>query len=460
MAQLLRLAAVASCWNFVATGTMPRGEALRTERVVYVEAQHTAAVAAVRDGTAVAPFATIDEARDHVRALRSALAGGAGERHYRILVGPGTYAPLHLDARDSGSASAPLVIEANRANRAPAVISGGIQIPKTSFQRWTGGHPGIVKADLSPLGVVDYGSLTAGGDCGGDCSGFAKAGLVFSNVSMVLSRWPNVDNTTGRYVWEKIQIGGANGFSVKDPAVVPRMAKWAAEEEPLLHSYATVDWSDSWDYANISASADEVIVTIADPKPPPPATSYGSVGRYDYHAVAAPPMVWLIKITAPPGAWSRPTLLCNGTAASRFRVTKVPAGSPQDPTNGTCKRYHTTQNILQISEDNGTTWRIAPSNSTSGFPGALACGNADQFIGSASFGPLCPAVLNAGTCKASAPRCTWTTNGSCAWAPPAPPAPPGHFFKVGQAKFYGANLLCELDAPNEVSGHAPVSDLT
>jgi hypothetical protein len=64
--------------------------------------------------------------------------------------------------------------------------------------RWAG-HPGVLKADLASLGVpIDYGTVLAGGDCGGDCSGFAKAGLVFRNVSMVLSRWPNVDNVTGR----------------------------------------------------------------------------------------------------------------------------------------------------------------------------------------------------------------------------------------------------------------------
>lgn len=65
--------------------------------------------------------------------------------------------------------------------------------------RWAG-HPGVLKADLASLGVpIDYGTVLAGGDCGGDCSGFAKAGLVFRNESMVLSRWPNVDNVTGRY---------------------------------------------------------------------------------------------------------------------------------------------------------------------------------------------------------------------------------------------------------------------
>ena len=139
------------------------------EYVVYVEASWSG-TAGLRDGSAAAPFGTIDEARDHLRALRSASAGAA-ERRYRIVVGSGTYAPLHLDARDSGSPSAPLIIEANPANAGPAVISGGTQIPKSSFHPWAG-HQGIVKADLSSLTPpVGYGSLTAGGDCGGDCTG-------------------------------------------------------------------------------------------------------------------------------------------------------------------------------------------------------------------------------------------------------------------------------------------------
>jgi hypothetical protein len=56
--------------------------------------------------------------------------------------------------------------------------------------------------------------------------------LISSCVYCKLARHPS------RYVWEKVTIGGVNGFSVKDPAVVPRMAKWANEAEPWLHSYA------------------------------------------------------------------------------------------------------------------------------------------------------------------------------------------------------------------------------
>ena len=61
---------------------------------------------------------------------------------------------------------------------------------------------------------------------------------------------------------------------------------------------------------------------------------------------------------------------------------------------------------------------------------------------------------------AQAPRCTWQRTGCAQAAPPTPPPPPpaGHKYTVGEAKFYGTNLLCELDAPNEVRPlyHYPV----
>eukprot|EP01043_Picozoa_sp_COSAG02_P016263 COSAG02_NODE_712_length_18122_cov_6.792321_6_plen_228_part_00 len=182
--------------------------------------QAAAVVAAVAaDGSPSAPFPTIEAARDHLRAVRA--NGALGNRRYRVVISAGTYPPLHLEKQDSGSPGRPIIYEADTSH-GPVVVSGGIQVPKSAFQPWQG-HPGVLKADLAQLGVIDYGSITAGGDCGGNCTGFAKAGLVFANRSMVLARWPNVDNVTGKYSWEMVKIGGSNGFSVNDPAVVARI---------------------------------------------------------------------------------------------------------------------------------------------------------------------------------------------------------------------------------------------
>jgi len=128
--------------------------------------------------------------------------------------------------------------------------------------------------------------------------------------------------------------------------------------------------------------------------------------------------------------------------------------------HGACKQYKVgTQNILQVSTNNGATWSLAQSHTTATGPwlpgqaGALACGNAEQTIASAVFGTNCSAVGTQADC--TAPRCAWDGRHSCAWAgpppppPPPPPAPPGWPYGGSQAKFYGTNLLCELDAPNE-----------
>ena len=263
---------------------------------------------ATADGSAARPFSTIHEARDRIRQLRR--QGPKEGLSFKISIGAGTYPPLRLQAQDSGSPRRPVVYEADRTD-GPAVVSAGVQVPKDAFQPWPG-HHGVVKANLSSLNL-DYGSMAPGGGNYGDCTGYTKASLVFSNVSMVLARWPNVDNASGRYVWEKIQIGGANGFTVRDPPVVARMAKWGAEAEPLLSSYAQLDYSDGWAHFNVSASAAEVNVTITDP-----VTMRGHSGDKAVAPAAAgsgtATGVWVIKITAPPGAYERPTLFCNGAS--------------------------------------------------------------------------------------------------------------------------------------------------
>jgi hypothetical protein len=245
------------------------------------------------------------------------------------------------------------------------------------------------------------------------------------------------------------------------------MAKWQAEADPWLHSYAQFDWLDTWNRINISASASEIDVTIVDH----PSTETAAVRRA---ALAAAPSqeiqmapathtgggttlgtgaatgVWVIKVTAQPGpGYSKPTVRCNGTADDTFRVLAVTAGSPQDPLKGNCKRYHVdTQNILQVSSNNGSSWSLADTNTT--VPGALDCGNDKQKVASATFGPFCSTITAPPSrCLAQGPRCVWM-NGHCADAPPpAPPPSWWHPFTVGQSKFAGTNMLCELDAPSE-----------
>jgi hypothetical protein len=126
------------------------------------EATHTA------DGSASSPFRTIEAARDHLRILRAAVSNNGGARRSRVIIGSGTYAPLRLEAEDSGSPGRPVIYEADRLG-GPVVISAGTQVPQGAFKPWSG-HPGILQADLSALDL-DYGSIIPAGGCYGDCTG-------------------------------------------------------------------------------------------------------------------------------------------------------------------------------------------------------------------------------------------------------------------------------------------------
>lgn len=78
------------------------------------------------DGSASAPFQTLDRARQAVGADPD-----RGHCTIDVNVESGTYAltaPLKFDASDSGSAQAPVVYQAAPANTSPVVISGGIPV--------------------------------------------------------------------------------------------------------------------------------------------------------------------------------------------------------------------------------------------------------------------------------------------------------------------------------------------
>jgi len=103
------------------------------EYVVHVRTTH-ASMATAEDGSKIAPFKTIEAARDHLRAVRSSSANGV-ERRFRVSIGSGVYPPLVLGAQDSGTPGREVVYEAERSVAGGrTVISGGLEIPKSAFQ--------------------------------------------------------------------------------------------------------------------------------------------------------------------------------------------------------------------------------------------------------------------------------------------------------------------------------------
>ena len=103
------------------------------EYVVHVRTTH-ASMATAEDGSKIAPFKTIEAARDHLRTIRSASANGVERRRFRVSIGSGVYPPLVLGAEDSGTPGREVIYEAERSAGRHTVISGGVEIPKSAFQ--------------------------------------------------------------------------------------------------------------------------------------------------------------------------------------------------------------------------------------------------------------------------------------------------------------------------------------
>jgi hypothetical protein len=145
-------------------------------------------------GTAVKPFASLTKARDAIRQLK---AGAPLREAVTVFVHGGIYelpSGLHLDARDSGSAAAPITWRACP-NETPILV-GGRTI--TGFTPYQGK---ILKADVGAQGF----------------KGITFRQLIFDGKRQHLARYPNFD--------ESNPYGG--GWAYADGKLIPAQQELA-----------------------------------------------------------------------------------------------------------------------------------------------------------------------------------------------------------------------------------------
>ena len=180
------------------------------------------------DGSVQRPFTSITDARDALRRMQP--AGGAV-----VNIGCGVHAPLQLTAADSGSTAAPITYRgATGADGEPcALVSAGMAIPSAAFRPWPA-RPGVVVANLTKLGMRNFGDIT-GGDLQ-DCQN-QKAELFYDGAPMALARWPNNprDAPNGQ-TWARAKNGtGEAGLIVG--AECPALAhEWASAPDGWIHA--------------------------------------------------------------------------------------------------------------------------------------------------------------------------------------------------------------------------------
>ena len=149
-------------------------------------------------GTAERPFATLQRARDALRARKA--RGPLPRGGATVFVRGGSYqvvATFDLDERDSGTPDAPVVYRAMPGQK--PVFNGGVRVagfgPVTdaaALERIPASARGkVVKADLKAQGITDYGQVTVRGYGVPRYPCRPWVDLYFNGAPLRLARWPN-----------------------------------------------------------------------------------------------------------------------------------------------------------------------------------------------------------------------------------------------------------------------------
>lgn len=201
-------------------------------------------------GTEAQPYATLERARDEIRAIKKAKGQPAGG--VTVTLHGGLYQlarTLELTAEDSGTATAPITY---RARKGEVVrISGGKRVtnwkPVTDKAVLARLDPAardkLVCADLRSVGVRDFGEI--GGGFG--LRGGPGLELFYNDEPMTLSRYPNngfikitgVEGPTPKAIGNR--KGRVEGIFTYEG---DRPARWKDEKEGWVLGYWFHDWAE------------------------------------------------------------------------------------------------------------------------------------------------------------------------------------------------------------------------
>ncbi|MEI7729009.1 MAG: right-handed parallel beta-helix repeat-containing protein [Verrucomicrobiota bacterium] len=199
------------------------------------------------DGSRGRPFATLEQSRDAIRALKSAGALPVGG--VTVWLQPGIHVrsqAFELNAGDSGTATAPIVYRA--AVGSEVRLHAGRQVKPTDFTAVV--NPALVKRlDPAARGKLVQLNLAALGvaHCGPYPKVFNNGGgiieLYFNDQNMPLSRWPNQDSTTMEKVLDKGDwSNGPTRHGGVFIAREDRLARWPVDKGVWLEGYWRVPW--------------------------------------------------------------------------------------------------------------------------------------------------------------------------------------------------------------------------
>ncbi len=255
------------CWLLISLGLFPSLHAL--ERYVSPQGNDR------NPGTLVAPWQTLEGARDAVRAWRKVQPAGANEAVTVWLRG-GTYSlarPFELTKEDGGTANAPVTYAAYQ--NETVRLTGGRVVPAAAFgpvrheaalrRLLPESRPHVLEVDLRALGITDFGTHRQFGH--GLPVVPAPLEVFWNDTVLPLARYPNTGAIAIGPIVEPGSMPRTGDYSNRGGRFKytdPRHARWVGVPDVWLQGYFNHGFADDKiRIAAIDPAKEEV--TLASP---------------------------------------------------------------------------------------------------------------------------------------------------------------------------------------------------
>jgi len=224
-------------------------------------------------GTKAKPFATLERARDAVRARKTSQS--AFREKITVCLHGGDYFrtnAFELSAADSGTADAPITWRAFKNERVRLLggrtLTGFTPVSDATvlarLDEQARGH--VVQLNLRTLGITNFGEMKSRGF--GRPTVPAHCELFFDHRPMPLARWPNEGEfakIAGYPAEQKDEHGGqlgalTNGFNYSGD----RPRRWQDTSDLWVHGYWAYDWANSYEKVT-SLDVEQRLVKTAPP---------------------------------------------------------------------------------------------------------------------------------------------------------------------------------------------------
>jgi hypothetical protein len=229
------------------------------------------------DGSEIAPFATLEKARDAIRSLKT--GPGLPEGGVTVYLREGNYqrtSSFELSGQDSGTVESPIVYRAFPGEEVS--IMGGFELDGSAFEEVTDinirnrlleeAREHVVQVDLQQQGLTEYGELEMYGfsmiNFPQGAPKVAAPELFFNGEVMTLARWPNEDYSVIHSVYEMgtVPRNYADDVVPGSPNYVPpeqrddpwrgftigyagdRPSRWTEANDLWMYGYWFYDWAD------------------------------------------------------------------------------------------------------------------------------------------------------------------------------------------------------------------------